>query len=71
MRDPGEITTAAHFPTRRAQSEQRLRLVQRAPGPEGPDRRDRAGAQLGLIVVFLTSLALWGVIATAVIHLLR
>jgi hypothetical protein len=71
MQDPSDATAATHFPTRTAGDARRWRFAVRAPGPETPDSRDKAGAQKGMIILLVGGLAFWGAIAAAVICLLR
>jgi hypothetical protein len=46
-------------------------LVQAAPSPDEPVRRDRKGAQLGMILALLAGAAFWAAIAVLAIYLRR
>lgn len=73
MRDRSHAA-APHFPTRkslRARRSRLLHLVQPAPGPETPDRRDKTSAQQGMIILLVVGGAFWAAVATIVIYLLR
>ena len=46
-------------------------LVEIAPEPDAPPRRDRAGAQLGMILLILGGALFWAVVAVIAVRLLR
>jgi hypothetical protein len=71
MRDPADATTANSFPAARRRSRSARRLVQRAPGPEAPSERDRAGAQRGMIIALIGGGAFWGGVVATAVYLLR
>jgi hypothetical protein len=71
MQDSSEATTATHFPARGKQDAGGFRLTARAPGPETPDVRDRAGARKGMIIMLAAGVGFWGAVAAVVVHLLR
>jgi hypothetical protein len=48
-----------------------LRLVQRAPGPEAPDARDKGGAQMGMLILLTAGAAFWAGVAALAVHYLR
>jgi hypothetical protein len=68
MRTPSD---AASHPVSGRQGGSRLLdlLIRRAPGPELPDARDRAGAQGGMAILVVAGAAFWVAAAVAVIHL--
>ena len=49
----------------------RLRVVQRAPGPEAPDSRDKGGAQIGMLILLAGGVAFWTGVAMAAIYFLH
>jgi len=71
MQDSSEATTATHFPERQAQGAGGFHFVARAPGPEAPDTRDRAGARKGLIIILASGIGFWGAVAALAVHLLH
>ncbi|HKR90118.1 MAG TPA: hypothetical protein VJS38_18265 [Phenylobacterium sp.] len=71
MHDPSEATSATHFPARKPRSAGGFRLAARAPGPETPDRRDRAGARTGMIILLAGGAGFWGLVAVVAAHLLH
>lgn len=71
MRDPIEATSAAQFPIRRSSRKSLWRFATRAPGPEQPEVRDKAGAQLGMIIILAGGGLFWLGVAAAVVWLLR
>jgi hypothetical protein len=46
----------------------RSALVQRAPGPEAPDVRDRVGAQSGMVIMLVGAGLFWLAMAAALGH---
>lgn len=71
MQDSSKATAATRFPARKAQSAGSFHLVARAPGPETPDSRDRAGARKGMIILLAAGVGFWGAVAAVVVHLLH
>ena len=72
MRDPVDAATANRFPAPEAAKKGDAgQLVQRAPGPEAPDTRTRAGAQRGMIIILVGGGAFWLAVAGLAIWLLR
>ena len=48
-----------------------LRIVQRAPGPEAPDSRDKGGAQIGMLILLAGGAAFWVGMAILAAHFLH
>ena len=48
-----------------------MHLVQRAPGPEAPDARDKGGAQIGMLILLAAGAAFWVGVAILALHYLR
>lgn len=48
-----------------------MHLVQRAPGPEAPDARDKGGAQIGMLILLAAGAAFWIGVAILALHYLR
>src|SRR5689334_3627412 len=71
MRESAQIATARRLPVARAEECDLSRFVQPAPGPEGPDTRDRAGIQQGMIIILVGGSAFWLGVAGLVTWLLR
>ena len=71
MQESSDATTATRFPALKAQDARRWRFAVRAPGPETPDSRDKAGAQTGMLILLVGGVAFWGALAAVVIYLLR
>jgi hypothetical protein len=71
VRDPRQATTATDIPTASRRSAWRSRLLQRAPGPESPERRDRGAVQRGMVLVLVGGGALWLALLAVIIALLR
>ena len=73
VRDTTEARTAsglASSRTGRQGASWLSRLVQRAPGIEAPDTRDRAGAQRGMLIVLVGAAAFWLGVAALAVYLL-
>lgn len=70
MHESSEATTAIHFPARKPRRTDGFHLVARAPGPETPDVRDRAGARVGMVIALAGGAGFWGLVAL-VAHLLH
>jgi len=71
MQQPPEATTAEEFAPRSAKARKRWRLLQRAPGPEAPDVRDKAAAQRGMVILLAAGGAFWLAVAAGLVLLLR
>jgi len=64
-------TTAPELDLAPPRARRRAGLVQRAPGPQQPDVRDRAGAQGGMMLMLLAGGAFWAALAAVVLLLRR
>jgi hypothetical protein len=71
MGEHSDTTTASGFPARHVGDDLSARIVQPAPGPDIPERRDRAGAQKGMLIILLGGGLFWLAVAGLVIFLLR
>jgi hypothetical protein len=71
MSDTRDATAARPLSTPEAAPQSESKLVQRAPGPEEPDVRDRAGSQLGMIVLLVGGGLFWAGLAALLLFLLR
>jgi hypothetical protein len=45
-------------------------LVQRAPGPEAPEARDKSGAQIGMLILLAGGVAFWTAVGAIALHYL-
>lgn len=48
-----------------------MSFVQRAPGPEAPDLRDKDGAQIGMLILLVAGAVFWIGVAVLALHYLR
>jgi hypothetical protein len=72
MRDRSDATTANAFRTSTpASGRSRSKFVQRAPGPEAPETRDRRGAQRGMALLLVGGGLFWLGVAAAAVYLLN
>ena len=71
MRQVRPATPVAPFPVEPYSAGDRLRLVQRAPGPEAPDARDKGGAQVGMLILLTAGVVFWVGVAMIALHYLR
>jgi len=47
-----------------------VRIVQRAPGPEAPQARDKGGAQIGMLILLAGGVAFWTAVGALALHYL-
>jgi|KBSSwiStaDraftv2_1062776.scaffolds.fasta_scaffold54542_2 hypothetical protein len=70
MRHVRQAGPIGHFTEQGFSAVERLRVVQRAPGPEAPDNRDKGGAQLGMVILMAGGAAFWTTVTFLVIRFL-
>ena len=54
-----QATPESHFSAEGLSRRERLPFVQRAPGPEAPDARDKGGAQIGMMILLSAGAVFW------------
>lgn len=71
MRHVRQATSDTRFPAEGHSRRGRLSFVQRAPGPEAPDLRDKDGAQIGMLILLVAGAVFWIGVAVLALHYLR
>jgi hypothetical protein len=70
MRHAREATPISPFVTDALSARDGVRLVQRAPGPEAPEARDKGGAQIGLLILLASGVVFWAAVGAIALHYL-